>query len=429
MVCPFRGAFIFLVSALLALPAFAADIVVDAAPTPLPVSPPLADLFGRPSPAMEEVLHYSHPDLYLFTPPRSDIPNLDPRKRQKVLDIRTLVQAAVKDEELLRRFVPLDDRLMRQADYIPTLIGDIARKIGAIASEAEIGSWADTLSRSDRKTIHWYIANPQSPNPYKAIALYANEYFGTQHTLQSVDRAKKIIRGYFPSLYKEFPFRAQVESSQFAWSSEETAHFLREDGSHVFKLNTGQPPSNSRALDDLETQGLLKNGYLFRRRIADLIAMLHEYAHGIYEETVGYRPIPLSPGYYNTVDAAFNEGFAVLIETLAVRKMEQDADKLKLDQRDVADLQEFRRQRMQCLRGNSRESMGMAYTEGAVRFLYEIHKKDGIEGVRNFLLSIDRNKTLSTSRTSPEYAALLRNPGMPDHFLKGSSRALAGAKP
>lgn len=398
---------------------------------------------------MEEVLHYSHPDLYLFTPPRSDIPNVDPRKRQKVLDIRTLVQAAVRDEELLRRFVPLDDRLMRQADYIPTLVEDIARKIGAIASEAEIDSWADILSRSDRQTIHWYIANPQSPNPYQAIALYADEYFGTQHTLQSVDRAKNILRGYFPSLYKEFPFQARVESNQFAWSSEETSHFLREDGSHVFKLNIGstlkssseQSLSNPRALDDLETQGLLKNGHLFRRRIVDLIAMLHEYAHGIYEETVGYRPIPLPPGYYNTVDAAFNEGFAVLIEMLAGQKMEQDAEKLKLDQRDVEDLREFRRQRIQSLHGNFRDSRspdesvkrrglrGIAYTEGTVKLLHKIYKKGGIEGVRDFLLSIDRNKTLTTLRTSPEYAALLRNPGKPDYFLKGSSRVLVGMKP
>ena|GEM_PF-4366007 len=342
----------------------------------------------------------------------------EPRQKLHVERIRRIVDAALKDEALLARFVPVSDDWDRVTEHIPALVGDIAAKEGMELSEQELQEISNDFDMSDFRTDGIYIVGGDNENLYRSMTRYAEGYFASKRGIAALQRARQGLVKYFPDFYRDLPYRIFVmEAAQDGGSA---SYFGKTpEGYHWFNFFC---PGLQK---DGQTYGLFAKTYLFDHDVIDTLIMLHEYAHGLYAEMTGLLRSEGQVGaYYDTADAAFNEGFAVFMELMAGARLEQDAALWGWGERQKADLREWRRQRSQWLhqvfqksrRGEAVKSM--AYVEGTFKLLHKAFKKGGLEAVQNLLRSLDVKKTLAVRRDSPEYRAALKEPGDLNLFLK-----------
>lgn len=347
--------------------------------------------------------------------------------REPVMRGRKALQAVLDDETLLRQFVKVsgDDLLEFHMEKIPRLVREAATKAGMADDSVVIEMLEYEMLFGDYRSIRMFFEDTAQENVYEAIREYADYYFATKHAVEMTEKAKIVVSRLFPQLYREFPL---VTGMMHIKDYVNATHTITKTGKHQLMLYSREGINNIRDFADAETKGVFEKDYTFKRRNADLVMMIHEYAHGIYAEFTNPERIDTQGDYYNTADAALNEGFAVMVELLACDGLINEADALGLDERDCDDLREWKRQRIRSLhrifqrtlKGNAEERTkargkegGMAYTEGVIEFMHKVYKERGIEGFVEFLRTLDARKTLSTPRDSEAYRSVL---GVPENF-------------
>lgn len=185
------------------------------------------------------------------------------------------------------------------------------------------------------------------------------------------------------------------------------------------------------------SEGVLNERTLFykdrdikaQRSVVDSIIMSHELAHYVYERLVFKRAEEYQEGYYETVDHAVNEGFAVLVELLFIDVLRSNPGLLNLNKEDLRNIEQYKWARLYRLK---RELD--AYAEGTYRILHKVYERGagsiknreiakGLIAVRQFLESVNPEKTRGTLRTDPEYKRLLKesDPEKWRRFLSGKN--------
>jgi hypothetical protein len=169
-----------------------------------------------------------------------------------------------------------------------------------------------------------------------------------------------------------------------------------------------------------------------KRGIADMVTMLHELGHGIYEGLVRSRrpaDLPAVENYHQTADHAATEGLAVLLELIGIDIMKEVPQLFGLKRSDRDALEACKQARLYRLKKDKN-----GYTEGTYRILHrvyaeaagkgkgrEVHR--GLRAVREFLEKINPAQTLQVLRGDKTYRRLLRE-GSPAGW-----QALFGASP
>lgn len=174
-----------------------------------------------------------------------------------------------------------------------------------------------------------------------------------------------------------------------------------------------------------------------RRRVTDTVVMAHELTHAVYDKIVGrHSNITREDNYQQTADHAINEGFAVMMELLLIDALKANPSLLNLDQRDLEDLEIRKKARLFDLKKNK-----TGYTEGTYRILHRVYTEGagrgnqrdmqtGLTAIRQFIHSLNPDRTRQVLRTDPQYIALLGN-GTPaqwkEYFSQAPREALADA--
>lgn len=140
------------------------------------------------------------------------------------------------------------------------------------------------------------------------------------------------------------------------------------------------------------------------RIVNDPLTLGHELMHGIYQQIVKQGSHEKnSDDYYDTVDAAFNEGFAVLMELQIIDTIVTNPHLLDFNQQQLEAIQRCKSARMEWLQDKQN-----AYTEG-FQIVNQIFKEQGFKGIRMFLNTINPIRTCEVLRKDPEYQRLLQN--------------------
>lgn len=364
---------------------------------------------GNTSISREEIVQLSLLGAVNLKVSEKDVPN--PEFFQEISEIRDLIEVIISNEELLTKFVELEDSLKFRTKYLPKLVDDIVLKSEMKDNEDISNTLKSILKNSDFRTIDLYVENHKDENLYKAICKYADAYFQTKDMLKSVHVAKKVIETCLPDFYKEFPFSVIIyQNVDNNRASHEIIEDDEQDRRHLLRLEVLELRDNRRDYENMETTGAFEKGYSFRCKNSDLISMIHEYAHGLYSEIVNEKENEKPKNYYETADSAINEGFAVFIEIKCCEKMINNAKIMNLDERDIKDLQERKDQRTRELEKykydeNKSNNLG-AYAEG-IEIMNMLYESGGIKNIKEFLENINIEKSLTILRSSQEYREAL----------------------
>jgi hypothetical protein len=115
-------------------------------------------------------------------------------------------------------------------------------------------------------------------------------------------------------------------------------------------------------LSDYAQIGLSQHNYvgeaLVKRRVGDMVTIAHEWAHGRFERNET-KKVREEVNYPNVALSAVNEGFAVMVELLIIKKAIETPELFGLAAEDIADLKKVRQWRVRDLKTELN-----AYSEG-----------------------------------------------------------------
>ncbi|HAH05542.1 MAG TPA: hypothetical protein DCM05_03300 [Elusimicrobia bacterium] len=163
-----------------------------------------------------------------------------------------------------------------------------------------------------------------------------------------------------------------------------------------------------------------KNPELFnhgiQRWVARTVTLFHEYSHGVFHELTP----PISRGFSMPesdmirVDLAMvlDEGFAVMMETLLIDRMVENAKELGLTPEDVSDLKVRKTQRLLDMR-HRRDH----YTAGTYYFMHRLYKQEGAEGLLRFLKDLDMERLYTLYTYDPAYRLIQDSPTLFKAYL------------
>jgi hypothetical protein len=148
------------------------------------------------------------------------------------------------------------------------------------------------------------------------------------------------------------------------------------------------------------------------RKVSDTITLIHEKIHGDYNLLVQKDMNENPEGEFQTADFALNEGLAVLVEMLAIDLLVQDPQILGLTQQEVDELRNCLDNRINTFKGDDdpyNQGLRIMRTifEEAAKQSGNPSRKNGIDGVAQFLAQIDFKKSSKINRKSPEFLQVL----------------------
>lgn len=254
-----------------------------------------------------------------------------------------------------------------------------------------------------------------------------------EYTLMLYQTVKDIYKEAFPEIYEESDVRLirltdprpqnDPRRDPKTVVDDSNGYFRSEDKSIGIQSGTVVMKGGVEAFDE-ETVSFFKKRA--KRKVADTVTMAHEFTHSIYEKLVRGHATKV-PGaadkYHDTADHAVNEGFAVMMELLFIDILKTNPALLDLSTQDVVDLETWKQDRLFKLKEQKN-----GYTEGTYRIMHKIYseaagrggKRDihaGLAGIRQFLDTLNPNRTLQTSRTDQEYTDLLKK-GDPQEWTR-----------
>jgi hypothetical protein len=213
---------------------------------------------------------------------------------------------------------------------------------------------------------------------------------------------KALYQRYFSDYFLDLDLLIQVQvgagnNGGYEWVQGRSRLTLQTDN----PLERGSEPHLQK------TVGALEADHRFRRGVSDLISFVHEYAHATYDALLGVSA-SVDVGCANR---SFSEGFAVLLELLAIDHLLQ-LETHQIIEGDREDLAERRNQRVrwlqQVLQGPSSPAH-LAYAEGT-ELMANLHRAGGLPRVTDFVKAVVPNKANSLSRQHPDYHQAVGDP-------------------
>lgn len=256
--------------------------------------------------------------------------------------------------------------------------------------------YADTL-RFSRDLDQRYFSNKTEKTIFDSICDHIQGRPRLEYMVQTVERAKKTIKKYFNTIYRDLPY---VVSLVFT-SKECAGHKVDDSGIHELTIETSYMPSKD--IDKSKGSGFFQSNYKFQRKVVDLINLIHEYSHGLLSELANkVKDQNNHETQYWTADKTINEGFATLIELETIKLLLRDSKELNLSQSDIMDLQKYKELRMKFLDKRA------DYKDG-YNLIKKVFDEKGIEGVKFYIQNMDRNKNMMIRNDSPEYRKRFHN--------------------
>jgi hypothetical protein len=171
--------------------------------------------------------------------------------------------------------------------------------------------------------------------------------------------------------------------------------------------------SDKKGADFLEEEVTFYESVSASRKLSDISALSHEYAHGIFEKLCGKVANSSETAYDISVFTTLNEGFATFMEFLTLQIIIQDPELLGFTQEDIPNLIKIKRARAHMLK-----EAAPIYIEGFILFwaIYlegampddtdKLDMEKGLVHVKDFVANIDIARTSSTLLESPFFAKI-----------------------
>ena len=303
--------------------------------------------------------------------------------------------------------IHLKNRLLEELSSHPSEVASLVRAVldeegvlESFVSEEALGEPADFVSELN-DLFDFSVTQSQlwHDGLYELIRGYSQAYFSHRYALEMTQQTKSVISHYFGELFLDLPVIVKVLEAEQNNASHEWV-----SGQHRLTMEVKEAFGDHRQdLADLVSSGSFDQGYNFRRGVTDLISFVHEYAHGIYDKTLG---VPASIKM-TRVNRAISEGFAILLELLAIDCVSEESSDM-----DRRDFQERRDQRILWLQGALKPGADdalMAYAEG-VELMVNVFRGGGLGAVRDFVSQVQAARADTLKRSNPKYREVIAVP-------------------
>lgn len=291
---------------------------------------------------------------------------------QQSNEMTVLAQSVINNEELLALFISRES-LEDPNDFVTQLNGQLGL---SIPSEQ-----------------FWQGDN------YEKMRVYSQAYFSHRYALELTQQTKSVISHYLGELFLDLPVIVKVVEAEKNNASHEWI-----SGQHRLTLEAKDSFADHRlGIAESISTGSFDQGYNFRRGVTDLVSFVHEYAHGIYDKTLG---VPASIKM-TRVNRALSEGFAILLELLAIDCLCEECTDM-----DRRDFQERRNQRTRWLQEAlvpGADDALMAYAEG-VELMVNVFRDGGLGAVGEFVSLVRAAKADNLKRSNPKYREVIADP-------------------
>ena len=197
-------------------------------------------------------------------------------------------------------------------------------------------------------------------------------------------------------------------------------------------LEYGVKDSSKLGPDDL-VLGLSPFPTDIKRKLLDILIMNHEINHPIFDQLTNFDSKVYFEGgeanavqkYTTSVDGALSEGFASLMEFLALDVIRGNPKLLNFSLEDVTTLTNEKRKRMFGFTDyNDGEGFALGqYPQGLVKIMHKIYRDaagppknrdmhQGVKAIADFASRVDRNKAMNIPRTDPRFISILKTGNM-----------------
>ena len=314
------------------------------------------------------------------------------------LKVKKLIETIMHDEELLKQCRLVNDGEL--SDHLFNLFGLAFNKMNWQVGGFDSRGYVDAFVSHNFGLVETFLEPAIRTTIYGSLCRYADAYFQSKYISGVAEKARMFIAQNFPEIYFDVDYDAEI-SVDYSKNSFAGSNLI--NGKAILSRYYQTPLDDVRDFGNLKTLGPFPNfNHSFPCEFVDFFAMIHEYTHGIYTVLAGSEVNPTKgTPYYATADSALNEGLALLIELLSCDKIISS----NCGDWNASDAFELRNQRL--CRLNSFEFLPWtdrksAYLEGW-KIFSKLFENRGLEGVGDFLFSIDAEKTLNVLRTSEEY--------------------------
>ncbi len=291
----------------------------------------------------------------------------------------------------------------RSTDLARTLIAHLERS-GAVAFTTPQERDAVIAEMSlPQRDVSWHHFNQPSTFPFTVVRRLSGHAANAARArvyLETVERARLAHSLLVPEFFHDIrPIRIDEQDVSLESGGNAKAELLADGEGRIRFTNYFVTYQNERSKGPS-----LFAGDEIQHRIRMLVAGIHEYAHLLFNRSVGGQAgTPWGAGLtaYKTLD----EGFAVMLELIAGERALSHRRQLGLLREDAQDIQS----RMDA-RISSFERDKDPYTEGTLRFWRPLYEQSGTQGMVDFLHRLDPEKLLAFPLNGPKYHALLADP-------------------
>lgn len=262
---------------------------------------------------------------------------------------------------------------------------------------------------------------------------------------EAVDRGKYLIHAFWvtQTLWRQF-FPGFSEFPEVKWLEMYDADHQYATNAKPFCSSNGRWNYEVRRIDLESAVGLGETRFpgiydqvtesssrvWITRKVDDIRVLSHEWAHAVFDDLVYDKKGVMRKKIVNdSVHEAFTEGFAVLMEYLTLKVMQENPEKFGLSPAELEMLQKQREKRMDKLDGKDGGKVNH-YTEGLVGVFWPVFDQTcrvdgkynlqaGLLGVKDFICKLDGSKLITTGRhyNAIPYAQLV-DYGNPESWLK-----------
>ncbi len=219
------------------------------------------------------------------------------------------------------------------------------------------------------------------------------------YVLSTIGRAQDAITAAFPQLGGDYPYKAFMKVDPTL--KKPHASFLNYRGVKVIVLESPTDYTSDGFGDEVVASPFSEETQ-YKRDIVSLYAMLHEVGgHLTYDHITNPDNLPTTPDYYNTIDAAVSEGFAVMTELAVVDKI-INGTVPGFTAEERAALSQLRAERLNSSYLTGLHANENAYGEGHT-IMQNVYEKGGMDGALDFIGQLDSYKTRGVSRGVPHY--------------------------
>ena len=342
------------------------------------------DFQKRPAPTREEIfqcLDVQH-SLTRLEESLQDYPPGHP--------LREVLEEAAREETLLAKFVG-EGKLQTQGGHRALVDALVA------ASPLPLG----TLEYSSLE----HALKPSPKRLFQQFCHFSQNYFAHRYLVQLVSQTQELFASFLKDISHPLTLRLRVNQSD-----ENNAGYEWIEGQHRLTLLVCDPLNDIRTeWPELPTAGSFQQEYQYRRGTSDLISVIHEYAHAIYDHLLG---IPADADL-GKVNRALSEEFAILSELLLLDVLTQRANSTPRDSRDFQQRRLARTDWLQEALKPDSPSSHLAYAEG-VELMTNLFRRGGFSEITDFIKRVNPSRANSLSRSHPNYR---ENPTNPDKVL------------